>query len=150
MLTPLKAYPIFFFWREDDEDTVFAAHPSLCKGSCSHWEALDVKAGGGSINWILGAPSRAYVLTGRGHTRDKPPKIYRVLREDVATGRWSWLSSIALHGLFEYIPGYWEWAEDVPSRCSAKLSTADIYEAVRASLYIYEYSDPLMKAFVEC
>ncbi|GAA0155882.1 hypothetical protein LIER_13505 [Lithospermum erythrorhizon] len=69
---------------------------------------------------------------------------------DVATKKWSWHSWIALHGLFEYTPGYWECTEDILSRCSTKHSTADIYEVVRASLYICEYSDPLMKAFMEC
>ncbi|GAA0146309.1 hypothetical protein LIER_06298 [Lithospermum erythrorhizon] len=68
----------------------------------------------------------------------------------VATGRWAWHFPIPLHGLFEYTPGYWKWAEDVLSRCSAKLSTASIYEAVRASLFTYENFDTLLKAFVEC
>ncbi|GAA0158968.1 hypothetical protein LIER_15864 [Lithospermum erythrorhizon] len=67
-------------------------------------EALDGKGVGGGMNWTPGAPSHAYILTGR----------------------------------------------DVLSPCSAKLSTAGIYQAVRASLYIYEYSNPLMKVFVEC
>ncbi|GAA0140046.1 hypothetical protein LIER_35180 [Lithospermum erythrorhizon] len=102
------------------------------------------------MSWTLGEPSRSYVLAGRGHTRDKPPRIYRVLREDVVAERWSWHSSIALHGLFEYTLGYWEWAKDVLSCSAAKLSTAGMYEVVHASLYIYEYSDPLVKAFVEC
>ncbi|GAA0150363.1 hypothetical protein LIER_09320 [Lithospermum erythrorhizon] len=132
----------------EDEDTILAVHPPLQKGCCPPWEALNGKAACGNMSWTPGEPSCAYVLAGRGHTRDEPPKIYRVLREYVATGRWSWHSSIALHRLFEYTPGYW--AEDVLSRCSAKLSTAIIYEAVCASLFTYEYSDTLMKAFVEC
>ncbi|GAA0186021.1 hypothetical protein LIER_33309 [Lithospermum erythrorhizon] len=64
-------------------------------------------------------------------------------------GLWAWHSSIALHGQLEYASGYWECAKDVLSRCSAKLSTASIYEVVCASLFTYEHSDTLMKAFVE-
>ncbi|GAA0150733.1 hypothetical protein LIER_09605 [Lithospermum erythrorhizon] len=92
--------------HEEDVDTILAAHPPLFKDSCPPWQALDGKGGAGGMNFTPGAPSRAYVCADRGHTRDKPPTIYRVLREDVATERWSWHSSIALHGLFEYTPSY--------------------------------------------
>ncbi|GAA0169931.1 hypothetical protein LIER_24309 [Lithospermum erythrorhizon] len=71
--------------HKEDEDTILDAHPSLFKGSCPLWEAFDGKGAGGDMNWTHGAPFRAYFLAGRGHTRDKPPRIYRVLREDVAT-----------------------------------------------------------------
>ncbi|GAA0165871.1 hypothetical protein LIER_21161 [Lithospermum erythrorhizon] len=63
-------------------------------------------------------------------------------------GRWSWHLPFLSMGCLN-IPRVIE-NEDVLSRCSAKLSIASIYEAVRASLFIYEYSDPLMKDFVEC
>ncbi|GAA0145879.1 hypothetical protein LIER_05960 [Lithospermum erythrorhizon] len=94
----------------------------LVRGCCLSWGTLSSKDSGGDMSWT-------------------PRDLSR---------RWSWHSTITLHGLFKYIPGYWEWAEDVLIRCFAKLSTATIYEVVRASLFIYEYSDPLMKAFVEC
>ncbi|GAA0147465.1 hypothetical protein LIER_07154 [Lithospermum erythrorhizon] len=88
------------------------------------------------MNWTPGAPSRAYILAGRGHTRDKPPKIYRVLREDVATERWSWNSLIALHGLLEYTLGYWDWAEDVlniPATVTKDVQTATNAETMLSS-----------------
>ncbi|GAA0155690.1 hypothetical protein LIER_13363 [Lithospermum erythrorhizon] len=127
--------------HEEDKDTLLAAHPPLYRGCCPPWEALSGKDAGGDMSWTPGEPSRQSVLAGRGHSRDEPLKIYRILREDVAIGHWAWHSSIALHGLFEYTPGYWEWAESVLSRCSAKLSTTSIYEGIRASLFTYEYSD---------
>ncbi|GAA0185106.1 hypothetical protein LIER_32394 [Lithospermum erythrorhizon] len=108
--------------HEEVEDTILAAHPPLHRGCFPPWGALDGKNAGGNMNWTPGEPSCAY-------------------------WRWSWHSFISLNGLFEYIPGYWEWPEDVLSRCSIKLSTAAIYEAMHASPFIYEYSDPLMKAF---
>ncbi|GAA0173176.1 hypothetical protein LIER_26847 [Lithospermum erythrorhizon] len=57
-------------------------------------------------------------IISQGHSRDEALKVYRILREDVSTMNWAWHSSIALDGLFEYTPGYWEWAEDVLTPCS--------------------------------
>ena len=52
-------------------------------------------------------------------------------------------------GEFRYITGYWEWTEDVLSRCKPVLRDARIYEAVHASLFTYDISPNIMEAFCE-
>ncbi|GAA0163286.1 hypothetical protein LIER_19186 [Lithospermum erythrorhizon] len=127
--------------HEEDEDTILAAHSPLYKGSFPPWGALDGKDVGGSVSWTPGDPSRAYVLASRGHTKDKPPRIYRILREDVAIGCWSWHSSIALHGLFEYTPAGHVMDEVVPSaEClsSSLDKKEDIPKSCRYLLHPYD------------
>ncbi|GAA0176078.1 hypothetical protein LIER_29135 [Lithospermum erythrorhizon] len=135
---------------KENDDTYLVVHHSLYKGHCPSWGSLSSKDTGGGMNWTPSEPSHQYVLVDRGHSRDEPPKIYLFLRESVATGRCAWRDPIALHGLFEYTLGYWEWVENILTRYSPKLSAARLYDEVRASLFTYEYSDALMKAFVEC
>ncbi|GAA0165870.1 hypothetical protein LIER_21160 [Lithospermum erythrorhizon] len=40
--------------HEEDEDTILVAHPSLHKGCCSPWEALNGKDAGGNMSWTPG------------------------------------------------------------------------------------------------
>lgn len=60
-----------------------------------------------------------------------------------------WGSQLNLSGEFQYIPGYWEWTEDVLSRCKPKLDAARISDAVHASLFTYDRNVDIMKAFYE-
>ncbi|GAA0147263.1 hypothetical protein LIER_07005 [Lithospermum erythrorhizon] len=89
--------------HEEDENTFLAAHPFLHRGCCPSWEALSSKDAGGDMSWTSGEPSLQSVLAGRGHSRDEPPKIYHVLREDVATGRWAVRVYSGLLGMAEDI-----------------------------------------------
>ncbi|GAA0178212.1 hypothetical protein LIER_29808 [Lithospermum erythrorhizon] len=59
----------------------------------------------------------------------------------------SWDGPIEIPGTFGYTPGYWEWAEDVLSRCSYILSAAHLEKAVQAPLYVYDCSDAMAKDF---
>ncbi|GAA0153221.1 hypothetical protein LIER_11516 [Lithospermum erythrorhizon] len=73
--------------HEEDEDTYLVAHPPLHKGFAAPWEALTSRDARGDMSWTPGESSRHCVLVGRGHSRDEPPRIYHILREDVATRR---------------------------------------------------------------
>ncbi|GAA0184637.1 hypothetical protein LIER_31925 [Lithospermum erythrorhizon] len=66
-----------------------------------------------------------------------------------SSGRVQWKDHLSIHGNFEYIPGYWEWVEDVLSRCDRVLGHALLNDAVNASLYVYECWDALLKVFCE-
>ena len=52
-------------------------------------------------------------------------------------------------GIF-FIPLYWEWLEDVLSRCKGLLNDANLSESVFTSLFTYDYNEHLVKAFCEC
>ncbi|GAA0179668.1 hypothetical protein LIER_42224 [Lithospermum erythrorhizon] len=58
--------------------------------------------------------------------------------DEVAAGRAAWDGPIKVLGTFGYTPGYWEWAEDVLSRCSSALSMAHLEKAIQVSLYVYD------------
>ncbi|KAK4396421.1 hypothetical protein Sango_1478700 [Sesamum angolense] len=47
------------------------------------------------------------------------------------------------------IGGYWEWTEDVLSRCGDRLRHLKIYDAVYASLFTYDHNSDIVKAFCE-
>ncbi|KAL0292804.1 UNVERIFIED_CONTAM: hypothetical protein Scaly_3152500 [Sesamum calycinum] len=47
------------------------------------------------------------------------------------------------------IEGYWEWTEDVLSRCGDSLRHLKIYDAVYASLFTYDHNSDIDKAFCE-
>ena len=55
-----------------------------------------------------------------------------------------------MNGGISYIPLYWEWLEDILSRCKELLKAANLYEAVFASLFTYDFNEYLVKAFCEC
>ncbi|GAA0150217.1 hypothetical protein LIER_37080 [Lithospermum erythrorhizon] len=46
-----------------------------------------------------------------------PPPSFRFLGNMISAGHIKWNGLLKICGNFEYIPGYWEWAEDVLSRC---------------------------------
>ncbi|KAL0375610.1 UNVERIFIED_CONTAM: hypothetical protein Scaly_0678600 [Sesamum calycinum] len=52
-------------------------------------------------------------------------------------------------GEFRYTKGYWEWTEDVLSRCGDRLRHLKIYDAVYASLFTYDHNSDIVKAFCE-
>ncbi|KAL0458781.1 UNVERIFIED_CONTAM: hypothetical protein Slati_0505300 [Sesamum latifolium] len=58
-----------------------------------------------------------------------------------------WRSSI--YRRFPLHKGYWEWTEDVLSRCGKRLRLIDAYDAVYASLFTYDHNSNIIKAFCE-
>ncbi|PIN11096.1 hypothetical protein CDL12_16307 [Handroanthus impetiginosus] len=82
---------------------------------------------------------------------------HRVSNEDflptrghqIIQGRARWGDVLQFAGEFQYIKGYWEWTEDVLSRCKHKLDAAQIYNSVYASLFTYDRIPEVMKAFFE-
>ncbi|KAL0451373.1 UNVERIFIED_CONTAM: hypothetical protein Slati_1115400 [Sesamum latifolium] len=50
---------------------------------------------------------------------------------------------------FHYTKGYWEWTEDVLSRCGKRLCLINAYDAIYASLFTYDHNSDIIKAFCE-
>ncbi|KAL0298651.1 UNVERIFIED_CONTAM: hypothetical protein Sradi_6524900 [Sesamum radiatum] len=60
-----------------------------------------------------------------------------------------WDGDLCFIGEFRYTKGYWEWTEDVLSRCGDRLRHLKIYDAVYASLFTYDHNSDIVKAFCE-
>ncbi|GAA0145170.1 hypothetical protein LIER_05423 [Lithospermum erythrorhizon] len=67
----------------------------------------------------------------------------------MSAGHVQWRGCLSIHGNFEYIPGYWEWAEDILSHYSGILDGALLSDVVLASLCFYDCSDAFLKAFCD-
>ncbi|KAK6128210.1 hypothetical protein DH2020_038044 [Rehmannia glutinosa] len=71
------------------------------------------------------------------------------LGRHIIEGQAKWGDDIKFAGEFHYIKGYWEWTEDVLSRCKNNLQKVKIYDAVYASLFTYDNNSNIMRAFCE-
>ncbi|GAA0146738.1 hypothetical protein LIER_06622 [Lithospermum erythrorhizon] len=101
------------------------------------------------MDWSPYASGSCYCLTSRGNPDPETPCSLWYLKDEVGASRAAWDGPINIPGTFRYIPSYWEWAEDVLSRCSSVLSMAHFEKAIQASLYVCDCSDVVMKAFCE-
>ncbi|PIN24265.1 hypothetical protein CDL12_03009 [Handroanthus impetiginosus] len=67
----------------------------------------------------------------------------------IIQGKARWGDVLQFVGRFQYIKGYWEWTEDILSRCKHKLDATQIYDFVYASLFTYDRNSEVVKAFFE-
>jgi hypothetical protein len=61
----------------------------------------------------------------------------------------SWGSTLDFPGGIWYTPLYWEWTEDVLSRFKENLTRLSIYDAVFASLFLYDPCPAVFKALCD-
>ena len=73
---------------------------------------------------------------------------YQLLRHDIESECKSW-AKLPLHGEFSYKPLYWEWLEDILVRCKDKLTTLHLFDALYASLFLYDRCSNLIRAVCE-
>ncbi|GAA0161109.1 hypothetical protein LIER_39166 [Lithospermum erythrorhizon] len=135
--------------RDSKDTTVLPVHASLYKGMSIDWDSVPDSEVGGRMDWSPYASGPCYCLTSRGNPDPKIPRSLRYLKDEIAAGRVAWDGPIEVLGTFGYTPGYWEWAEDILSRCSSVLSTAHLEKGIQASLYVYDCSDAMLKVFCE-
>ncbi|KAG5605705.1 hypothetical protein H5410_027197 [Solanum commersonii] len=57
--------------------------------------------------------------------------------------------TMRVQGEYHHIPGYWEWSEDIHGRNPEVLGTAQIYDAVYASLFTYDRNLDILQTFCE-
>ncbi|KAL0349460.1 UNVERIFIED_CONTAM: hypothetical protein Sangu_1173800 [Sesamum angustifolium] len=67
----------------------------------------------------------------------------------IIEGDAKWDGDLCFTGEFRYTKGYWEWTQDVLSRCGDRLRHLKIYDAVYASLFTYDHNSDIVKAFSE-
>ncbi|KAL0359875.1 UNVERIFIED_CONTAM: hypothetical protein Sangu_0836900 [Sesamum angustifolium] len=71
------------------------------------------------------------------------------LGRSIIEGDAKWDGDLRFTGDFCYTKGYWEWTEDVLSRCGDILHYLKIYDVVYASLFTYYHNFVIVKAFCE-
>ncbi|KAH6762260.1 hypothetical protein C2S52_019693 [Perilla frutescens var. hirtella] len=75
--------------------------------------------------------------------------VLQTLRHRLTAENVKWRDDVEFVGEFRYLSGYWEWSEDVLSRCADNLRKTGIYDAVYASLFTYDRNTEIIKAFCE-
>ncbi|KAH6811427.1 hypothetical protein C2S51_025189 [Perilla frutescens var. frutescens] len=81
--------------------------------------------------------------------RAREPLIGKYAWRQIVEGKTRWHDKVEFLGEFHHFDGYWEWTEDVLSRCSDKLHGAGIFDPVYASLFTYDQNTEVVKAFCE-
>ncbi|KAL0411691.1 UNVERIFIED_CONTAM: hypothetical protein Slati_3758800 [Sesamum latifolium] len=100
---------------------------------------------GGRKAWTLRATH--HELLRHQQSNDFVP--LRTLGRSIFEGDAKWDVDLQFIGDFHYTKGYWEWTEDVLSRCGKRLRLIDAYDAVYASLFTYDHNSNIIKAFCE-
>ncbi|KAI3458828.1 hypothetical protein Pfo_015491 [Paulownia fortunei] len=97
----------------------------------------------------LSKNSKVWALQATHHQLSNEPTPLPILGHHIIEGKAKWVDAIQFAGEFHYIKGYWEWTEDILSRCEHKLLAAQIYDSVYASLFTYDHNSDIIKAFCE-
>ncbi|KAL0293045.1 UNVERIFIED_CONTAM: hypothetical protein Sangu_2524800 [Sesamum angustifolium] len=97
---------------------------------------------------------KAWILRANHHEppRHQPSDDFAhlcTLGRSIIEGDAKWDGDLRFTGEFRYTKGYWEWTEDVLSRCGDRLRHLKIYDAVYASLFTYDHNSDIVKAFCE-
>ncbi|KAH0647980.1 hypothetical protein KY285_033228 [Solanum tuberosum] len=67
----------------------------------------------------------------------------------IIQGEIRWGNTMTVEGEYRHIQGYWEWTKDILGRSQEVLGTAQIYDAVYASLFTYDRNSNILQAFCE-
>ncbi|KAL0313205.1 UNVERIFIED_CONTAM: hypothetical protein Sradi_5719800 [Sesamum radiatum] len=111
----------------------------LDKWSQEVWLSKNIKA------WTLRATH--HELPRHQQSNDLAP--LRTLGHSIVEGDAKWDGDLQFTEEFHYTKGYWEWTEDVLSRCGKRLRLINAYNAVYASLFTYDHNSDIIKAFCE-
>ena len=88
------------------------------------------------------------VLTLRGFGRSAEPMRRSPFLTRIG-GPESWKPTLSFPGELRYTPLYWEWTEDILSRFKDVLNRQGLYDAVFASLFLYNHCPAVIKAFCD-
>ncbi|KAL0461231.1 UNVERIFIED_CONTAM: hypothetical protein Slati_0010700 [Sesamum latifolium] len=97
----------------------------------------------------LNKTSKVWSLQATNHRRSNEPSIMPTLGRRIIEGKAKWGDAVQFASEFRYIKGFWEWTEDILSRCEHKLVAAQVYDSVYASLFTYDRNSDVIKAFCE-
>ncbi|KAL0410874.1 UNVERIFIED_CONTAM: hypothetical protein Slati_3677100 [Sesamum latifolium] len=93
--------------------------------------------------------SKVWSLQATNHRLSNEPSILPTLGQRIIKGKSKWGDDVQFTGEFRYIKGFWEWTEDILSRCEQKLVAAQVYDSAYALLFTYDRNSEVIKAFCE-
>ncbi|KAJ8440424.1 hypothetical protein Cgig2_017657 [Carnegiea gigantea] len=103
--------------------------------SLSSWSEENLKTG------------ELFLLSSHPSVQKSVPS-YQLLHHDIHVGQRSW-EKLPCQGEFSYTPLYWEWLEDVLTRCKDLLVINHLFDALYASLFIYDKCSNIVRAICE-
>ena len=150
--------PALFICKDkDDRDTkatTLIVRPPMIGYFSKKWESWirpsNLLEWSTRISHGLDTSSRITILLASHHTNSASSRLYSSLGQDIIEKQTNWEFSFNVNGEVSYMLFYWEWLEDVLSRCEPLLDKARLYDAVYASLFTYDRDDNIIKALYEC
>ncbi|XP_059283187.1 uncharacterized protein LOC132036814 [Lycium ferocissimum] len=135
------------------EQTRFLIHTILAGRYASPWPSLRNPLH--MANWTSektqnsNRSSKMWSLQAPNHHHANIASALPCLARRIIQGEIRWGDTVTIEGEYRHIPGYWEWAEDILGRSQEILGTAQIYDAVYASLFTYDRNSDILQAFCE-
>ena len=115
--------PIIHFLQSNNN----VAPPSL-----TSWSTENLKTG------------EIFLLSSHTEAKESVPS-YQLLHHDIDAKKKSW-EKLLFQGELSYTPLYWEWLEDILTRCKDLLVANHLFDALYSSFFIYDKCPNLVRA----
>ncbi|KAK6163516.1 hypothetical protein DH2020_000380 [Rehmannia glutinosa] len=136
-----------------ERGTILAVYDLLVGRYAKQWpkltNRLHLREWSREIPPAMGSKSKMWALEATHHQLSDEPILLPTLGRNIIEGEAKWGDPIQFGGEFHYVKGYWEWTEDILSRCKNKLQAACIYDLVYVSLFTYDCNSNIVKALCE-
>ncbi|KAL0295966.1 UNVERIFIED_CONTAM: hypothetical protein Sradi_6648700 [Sesamum radiatum] len=118
--------------QPEEKGMVLMAHTPLIGRYASQWPRLTnpLYTEQWSREVPLNKTSKVWSLQATNHHRFNEPSILPTLGRRMIEGKAKRGDAIQFFVEFRYIKGFWEWTEDILSRCEHKLVTAQVHNSV--------------------
>ncbi|GAA0170216.1 hypothetical protein LIER_40914 [Lithospermum erythrorhizon] len=110
---------------EEDKVTTLECCTPLYRGCAAKWPSFRTSNSERNRNWSS-VQEKILHLKGSDQESSDPTHGFHFLGSMIYAGHVQWRGPLKIRDNFEYIPGYWEWAEDVLSRCGDMLVNASL------------------------
>ncbi|KAF8396367.1 hypothetical protein HHK36_017984 [Tetracentron sinense] len=92
---------------------------------------------------------KVLMLQSSHHEQIHSSGILPTLGHRITNQETNWRGDFPLQGKMFFIPGYWEWAELMLTRNKDILEKSGVYDAIIASLFLYNHNADLIRSFWE-
>ncbi|XP_057810972.1 uncharacterized protein LOC131025283 [Salvia miltiorrhiza] len=151
----VKGQDYLLILSDDEQETEMGMHlrvfPALIGHYVKPWPKLlnSLYQSEWTSEISLNKASKAHTLHPARPWQSKESNFLLTLRRRIIDKDAKWGRVTSFRGEFHFFEGYWEWTEDILSRCGNELRVVGIYDAVYASLFTYDCQPEMVKAFCE-
>ncbi|KAF8408637.1 hypothetical protein HHK36_004700 [Tetracentron sinense] len=92
---------------------------------------------------------KVLMLQSSHHEQIHSSGVLPTLGHRITNQETNWRGDFPLQGKMFFIPGYWEWAELMLTRNKDILEKSGVYDAILASLFLYNHNADLIRSFCE-